>query len=388
MSPKSKKEYTTIIAKRYRKANPQEKTALLNEYCKVTGCHRKHAIRKLNHLKIYTQSRPKSGRPRKYDFPDILLPLRKIWHAANLPCGKRLQPILTLWLPAYQKTYGHLTYPVIYALTHISAATIDRLLKPVRPKFKKRGLSATKPGTLLRKQIPIKTDQWDELRPGFIESDTVHHCGESQAGQYVLTVNFDDIASGWTEQRAVWGKASKAVLHQTKDVERALPFPILGFDSDNGGEFINKPLYDYFTNRRVPVQFTRSRAYHTQDNAHIEQKNYTHIRLWLGYNRFDNPLLIPLLNDLYKNEWRLFHNFFCPSVKLIEKKRVASKIIKRYDKPKTPYQRLMESPHVDSKIKEQLKKQFEALNPFELRNAMETKIEKILKLAAHPQKPR
>ena len=388
MSPKSKKEYTAIVATLYKKANPEKKTVILTEYCRVMGYHRKHAIRKLNRFRIYTQSQPRAGRPKIYNSAAILEPLRKIWLAANLPCGKRLEPILTLWLPAYQKTYGHLSHQVIYALTHISAATLDRLFKSIRPKYRKRGRSTTKPGTLLRKQIPIKTDQWDEFRPGFVESDTVHHCGESTAGQYAITVNCDDIASGWTEQRAVWGKGELAVFHQTKDVERSLPFPILGFDSDNGGEFINKLLFDYFTQRPVPVQFTRSRAYHTQDNAHIEQKNYTHVRLWLGYDRFDNPQIVPWLNDLYKNEWRLFHNFFCPSVKLIEKKRVASKIIKRYDKPKTPYQRLMESKHVDSKIKERLKKQFESLNPFELRAAIETKIDRILKLATKPQNPR
>jgi hypothetical protein len=387
MSPKSKKEYTAIMAKRYRAASLDQKTIILNEYCKITGYHRKHAIRKLNHFKIYTQPKSKAGRPKAYDSPAILEPLRKIWLDANLPCGKRLKPILALWLPSYQKTYGHLSYEVIKALLKISAATIDRVFKPIRPKFKKRGHCATRSGTLLRKHIPIKTDQWDESRPGFIESDSVHHCDDSMAGQYAVTVNCDDIASGWTEQRAVWGKNSLAVFYQIRDVEKSLPFPFLGFDSDNGQEFINRRLFDYFTQRPCPVQFTRSRAYHTQDNAHVEQKNYTHVRLWLGYNRFDNPQVIPLLNDLYKKEWRLFHNFFCPSVKLIEKERVASKIIKRYDTPKTPYQRLMESPYVNANIKELLKRQFESLNPFELRAAMETKIKKILKIASIRRAP-
>ena len=382
MSPKSKKEYAALMAQRYRKAAPKQKTAILNEYCKVTGHHRKHAIRKLNHFKIYTQPQSKAGRPKEYDSPAILGPLRRIWLDANLPCGKRLKPILALWLPGYQKTYGHLSCEVIKALLKISAATIDRIFKSIRPKFKKRGHSATKSGTLLRKHIPIKTDQWDESRPGFVESDSVHHCGDSTAGLYALTINCDDIFSGWTEQRAVWGKDSLAIFYQIRDTEKSMPFELLGFDSDNGSEFINKRLFDYFTKRPVPVQFTRSRAYHTQDNAHIEQKNYTHVRLWLGYNRFDNPQVVPLLNDLYKTEWRLFHNFFCPSVKLLEKKRVASKIIKRYDKPKTPYQRLMDSQHVSAKTKELLKKQFEALNPFELRATMETKIKKILKIAS------
>ena len=378
MSPKSKKEYSAIMAKRYKKATLSQKTKILDEYCQVTGQHRKHAIRKFNNFTFYTKHKSRSGRPKVYS-ESILEPLRKIWLTANLPCGKRLKPILTLWLPSYQKTFGHLSMDIIKPLTKISASTIDRLFKPIRPKHKKRGYSATRSGTLLRKQIPIKTDQWDESRPGFVESDTVHHCGESMADQYAVTVNYDDIASGWTEQRAVWGKTQEAVFHQTKDVEKSYPFPWLGFDSDNGNEFINKLLFDYFTKRPNPVQFTRSRAYHTQDNAHIEQKNYTHVRQWLGYSRFDNPQVIPLLNDLYKTEWRLFHNFFCPSVKLIEKKRVGSKIIKRYDKPQTPYQRLMESKFIDPATKQKLKEQFDSLNPFELRKAMEIKIDKILK---------
>ncbi len=383
MSPKAKKEYTALMAKRYRRAKIKQKTIILNEFCQVTGYHRKHAIRKLKRFKLFLKPKQKSGRPRIYN-QAVLEVLRKIWLTANLPCGKRLKPILDLWLPSYTKTFGSPAPGVAEKLKTISAASIDRIFKPVRPKFKKRGFSATRSGTLLRKQIPIQTDQWDQKRPGFIESDTVHHCGQSMAGPYVLTVNFDDIASGWTEQRAIWTKAEEAVFNQVKDVEKSLPFPILGFDSDNGGEFINKTLFNYFTKRPSPVQFTRSRAYHTRDNAHIEQKNYTHVRLWLGYDRLANPLIIPVLNGLYKNEWRLFHNFFCPSVKLIEKKRIDSKIVKRYDVPKTPYQRLMESDHVKPETKLKLKQQFESLNPFELRSMIENKLKKIFRLAKKP----
>ena len=211
-----------------------------------------------------------------------------------------------------------------------------------------------------------------------IEADTVHHCEESTDGQYTITVNYTDIASGWTEQRAVWGKGEHGVFKQTKNVEKKLPFAILGFDSDNGGEFINNHLFKYFTGRkRNPVQFTRSRAYHKNDNSHIEQKNWTHVRQWLGYSRFDNPKVVTLINNLYTSEWRLYHNFFCPSVKLIKKKRVASKVIKRYDKPQTPYQRLLNSSQISDPTKQKLKEQFKELNPFKLRKAIENKIEKI-----------
>lgn len=208
MSPKSKKEYTALMAKRYRRANKTQKTIILNEFCQVTGCHRKHAIRKLKHFKFFLKSKQKSGRPKVYN-QAVLDVLRKIWRTANLPCGKRLKPILDLWMPSYIKSFGSPAPLVTEKLKTISSATIDRIFKPVRPKYKKRGFSATRSGTLLRKQIPIQTDQWDQTKPGFVESDTVHHCGQSLSGQYVCTVNFDDIASQWTEQRAVWVQAAK-----------------------------------------------------------------------------------------------------------------------------------------------------------------------------------
>ena len=197
---------------------------------------------------------------------------------------------------------------------------------------------------------------------------------------YVNTVNFVDIATGWSEQRAVWGKGERGVLTQIKDVENSLPFPLLGFDTDNGSEFLNWHLFRHFTQRKNPVQFTRSRSYQKQDNCHIEQKNWTHIRQWLGYERLDNPEVVALMNDLYTSEWRLYHNFFSPSVKLIAKKRVASKVIKRYDKPKTPYQRVLESKYVSASVKRILKEQMKGLNPFRLRRSIERKLKRIFRL--------
>jgi hypothetical protein len=197
---------------------------------------------------------------------------------------------------------------------------------------------------------------------------------------FAYTLDCVDIATGWSEQRAVWGKGETAVLEQIKHIEKSLPFPLLGFDSDNGSEFLNHHLLKHFAQRKRPVQFTRSRAYHKDDNAHVEQKNWTHVRQWLGYQRLADPKLVPLLNDLYRQEWRLFHNFFCPSVKLLSKERIGSKTIKRHDRPKTPYQRILESPHIPSHLKQGLSNQLEKLNPFVLRNAMEKKLNRILNL--------
>jgi hypothetical protein len=311
-------------------------------------------------------------------------PLKRVWLAANLPCSKRLRAVLPLWLPFYAKEFGSLPHGVVTALQSISASTIDRLLKPARVQYKGRGRSTTKPGTLLKKHIPIKTDQWDETRPGFLEADTIAHCGDSMAGMFVFTIDCVDIATTWTEQRAVWGKGEAGVLQQIKDIEESLPFPLLGFDSDNGSEFLNHHLVRHFHQRPHPIQFTRSRPYHKDDNAHVEQKNWTHVRQWFGYHRIDNPVAVPLMNDLYTKEWNWFHNFFCPSVKLLEKRLVAGKTIKKYDIPKTPYQRVLESPYISASAKRSLQDMFETLNPFTLRRIMESKLKAIYSLR-HPK---
>jgi hypothetical protein len=380
MSPGARVEYLRSIYLRYKRASRKEKGVILDEFCLNCGYHRKHAIRTLNSFKLYTKPKPgKRGKPSVYNKNSIIKPLKDIWLASNLPCSKRLKAILPLWLPFYEEQYTKLTTEALGALQSISAPTIDRLLKPVRVKYKGRGRSTTKPGSLLKKQIPIKTEQWDESRPGFLEADTVAHCGESMAGMFAFTVDCVDIATTWTEQRAVWGKGETGVMQQIEDIEESLPFTLLGFDSDNGSEFLNYHLLRHFTERMQPVQFTRSRPYHKDDNSHIEQKNWTHVRQWLGYDRLDNPEVVPLMNMLYKSEWRLYHNFFIPSVKLLEKKRIASKTIKRYDSPKTPYQRVLESTHVSQSIKNSLRIEFEKLNPFKLKKAMENKLAKIFK---------
>ena len=371
-------EYLETIYLRYKRASRKEKSMILNEFCQNCSYHRKHAIRVLNNFKRFTKPKPKKrGKPSLYNKDSVIEPLKRIWLKANLPCSKRLKSIIPLWLPYYPEEYGPLSLEAVKALRKISPPTIDRLLKPSRIKYGGRGRSTTKPGTLLRKHIPIKTNQWDERRPGFLEADTVAHCGDTVEGIYVNTIDFVDIATSWTEQRAVWGKGERAVLKEIQDVESDLPFPILGFDADNGNEFLNWHLFRHFTERKQPIQFTRSRAYHKDDNSHIEQKNWTHVRQWLGYHRFDNPKLVPLMNDLYTSEWRLYHNFFCPSTKLLEKKRVASRTIKKYDTPKTPYQRVLESRNVPAYKKRVLKEQFKGLNPFQLRKAMEKKLNKI-----------
>ncbi len=381
MSPRSKQEYREAVCLRYKNATRHEKTAILDEFCATCKYHRKHAIRILKRFKRFTKPKPKKRGPKPiYRKDEIITPLKRIWLVANLPCSKRLKVILPIWLPGYTELFGELSIEATNALLNISPTTIDRILSHIRVHYTQRRRSTTKPGTLLRKHIPIKTNQWNESRPGFLEADTVAHCGDSTAGMYVNTIDFVDIATGWTEQRAVWGKGESGVLEQIKNIEKTLPFPILGFDCDNGGEFLNYHLLRHFTERKHPVQFTRSRAYHKDDNAHIEQKNWTHIRQWIGYDRLDNPNVVSSLNNLYTKEWRLFHNFFCPSVKLIAKERIGSKTIKHHDSPKTPYQRIMESTHIHEYVKKSLSKQLENLNPFLLRKIMDKKMKKIFSI--------
>ena len=378
MSPRSKKEYLEAIYLRYKSASLKQKSVILDEFCATSGYHRKHAIRLLRNYKRFTKTKSKKrGRKPLYRKDAILKPLKRIWLTANLPCSKRLKAILPLWIPGYVQSFGPVNTEVTDALVAISAATIDRILKPVRIKHKGSGKATTKPGSLLKKHIPINTNQWDESRPGFLEADTVAHCGHSMAGMFAFSVDCVDIATSWTEQRAVWGKGEHGVLEQIKHIEQTLPFPLLGFDSDNGSEFLNHHLLRHFLDRKRPIAFTRSRPYHKDDNAHVEQKNWTHVRQWLGYDRFDNPAIVPLLNQLYTKEWRLFHNFFCPSVKLISKQRVASKTIKRYDSPKTPYQRIMASSLITDSTKDKLTEQMATLNPFRLRQAIEKKLKRI-----------
>lgn len=384
MGKRSKQEYLRAILKRYRLADKKGKQGILDEFCRVCEYNRKYAIRLLSRGDVPVlcpRIRP-AGRPKKYDDPVMLEALKRMWIRLNLPCSKRLRAALPLWLPDYETHYHTvLTSQQRSLLLSISPATIDRLMAPIRDRARKRGLCTTKPGSLLKQHIPIATDQWDESRPGFLEADTVAHCGTSMEGMFVFTVNCIDMATGWCEQRAVWGKGEHGVLEALKDVEQNLPFPILGFDCDNGSEFLNWHIHKYFTDRRRPVQYTRSRPYHKNDNAHVEEKNWTIVRQYIGYQRLAKSHLAQQLNQLYSSEWRLFMNFFVPSTKLTQKLRVGAKIVKKYDLPKTPFHRLLESPLIPKKTKDQLQNLFSTLDPFQLQRQVQKKINAILNQA-------
>jgi len=375
MVKSARREYLEAIRRRYRKARKKDKKPILDEFCTNCGYHRKYAIRLLG-----LPPRPRVNHPGAkpiYDSQALLLALKRIWFATDQMCSKKLKAAILLWLPHYEQEYGALPESVKTQLLAISARSIDRLLKPVRAQSARRRLCGTKPGTLLKNQISIRTEHWDITRPGFVEADTVAHCGNTLAGDFVWSLTLTDILSGWTENRATWNKGALGVMTQIEDIEAQLPFPILGFDCDNGSEFLNHYLHRYLANRPSPAQFTRSRPYHKNDSAHVEQKNWTHVRQLFGYDRFDKPQLVDLMNNLYHNEWRIFQNFFCPTLKLKEKQRINSKYIKKYHPPATPCQRLLESDHVSIETKDQLITTFLNTNPFDLRKTIQAKLKMI-----------
>ena len=232
----------------------------------------------------------------------------------------------------------------------------------------------------LRNQIPIRTHNWDISQPGFMEADTVAHCGNSLAGDFIWSLTLTDIHTGWTECRATWNNGATGVIQQIKNIEASLAFELKGFDCDNGSEFLNHHLVRYFSNHKPKVKFTRSRPYKKNDNAHVEQKNWSYVRQLLGYDRLDNPKLVELINRLYANQWSLYQNHFCPTLKLLEKKRINSKYYKKYETPQTPYQRLMLSSHISDDNKKALNNLHQTLDPFVLKRQIDRQLKAIFKL--------
>ena len=369
----SRDEQLERLRRRYGGRGAEGKSLILDELCEHYGYHRKHAIRLLNGTAMPRKSPP--GPQRQYE--PITEVVGRIWMAGEQPCGKRLAQMLPLWLPHYQRRYGKLLPAQRNLSDQISPATLDRLLAPLRSKHL-RGLSGTKPGSLLRQQIPIQGEVWNEKRAGFLEADSVAHCGSSLAGRFVWSLTYTDIASTWTSGRAVWNRGATGVLEQTRQVEQSLPFSLLGLDFDNGGEWLNWHLIRYLQERSAPVRVTRSRPYHSDDNAHVEQKNWMWPRQLLGYGRLEDPHLIDPINQVYQHVWGPLQNFFLPSMKLMEKQRMGSRWRRKHDKPQTAYQRLLKMDVLSAKKKRDLRDQFESLDPFQLHEHLEKSLRPIL----------
>lgn len=379
MSREIKADLLPRLKARYAKRGREGRSRMLDELCQDYHYERKYAIKLLRGTLPPPSGRKKPGPDPQYAALEPIV--RTIWLAAEQPCGKRLAPALELWLPHYERHHERLNSRQRQLLKSVSSATLDRLLTGARAAHPLRGLSGTKPGSLLRTEIPVRTDNWDITQPGFLEADTVAHCGGSLAGDFIWSAIFTDICSAWTEGRAVWNKGAAGVVAAVASVEAELPFELLGFDSDNGSEFLNHHLRDHFARRQKPVGFTRSRPYHKDDNAHVEQKNWMWPRQLLGYGRLACPTLVEPINQLYRQAWGPLMNFFLPGLKLAEKWRERSHWRKRYEPAQTAYQRLMQSQKLPRKMRRELRDRFESLDPFALKQDVEKRLKQILSSA-------
>ena len=352
---------------RYCAAQRTERGRLLDEIVAVTGLHRKHVIRALGREPL------RRRRPRRESCygPEVVAVLAAIWTAADYPWSLRLKAMLPLWL-RWAKARMVMSVACEASLLRISARSIDRLLRSKRGELRRRHYGRTKPGTLLKHQIPIRSERWDVHEAGWGEIDTVHHCGDTLVGEYIYSLNFTDIASTWTETRAAVNRAQIHIVAAMEQIAQALPFRLQGLDSDSGSEFLNNHFIRFCRGRRL--FFTRSRPYKKNDNAHIEQKNWTHVRKLLGWQRLTEPLVAQLMNDLYSNELRLWMNFFQPSVKLIEKRRVGSRVRRIYDRAQTPLDRLIALGALEPKRRAELQALRDRTDPFELARQIEGKL--------------
>ena len=378
MTLQSKRELLEVTNPRYLKASKARKTQILDEFIAATGYHRKYAIRVLKRGPRPRGLRKKSGRQKVYQ-GEVVIVLKQIWEILGRICSKRLKPFLPEMVEVLERCKEiEMTPETKTLLLKMSCSTIDRCLRPIRFANKKRGLSTTKPGTLLKNAIPIRTfTDWDDAIPGFVEIDLVAHCGETTAGQYLNTLTVTDIATGWTECLAILYRSQEKVSQAIIKLRQRLPFPLLGIDSDNGSEFINNTLFRYCLDEEIT--FTRCRPYKKNDQAHVEQKNWSVVRRLIGYDRFETEEELALLRTIY-DDWRLFVNFFQPVLKLVAKERVGSKVKKKYDIASTPYRRVLATNLVSIEDKARLMSIYYQLNPVTLRKQIDDNIAILWKL--------
>jgi hypothetical protein len=379
MSLESRRELLAVVAPRYRLARRAERGRILGEFVASTGYHRKYALTLLNHPRSKASARKSRQRPRRYTFA-VQQALSICWRAANGICSKRLVPYLPELVSVLERQGElRLDQPTKTRLLAISPATADRLLQAERQRAKPHGLATTKPGTLTKDAIPIRTfADWDEVQPGFTEVDLVAHCGESAKGEYLHSLTVTDVATGWTECLALRNRGQQVVFRALLRARGRLPFPLLGIDSDNGVEFINAHLLRYCQDEHLT--FTRSRPYKKNDQAYVEQKNWSIVRHLMGYGRYEGEAAYEALQQLY-DVVRLYTNFFQPSLKLLSKERIGGKVRKKYDAAKTPYQRVLESEQVTAEVKAALQQEYLTLNPLALLRQMRERQAVLWKLA-------
>lgn len=370
-------EYAATLAPRYRAAKRREKGRILDEFCQTTGMHRKAAIRLLRRARPVRPVR--QPRPRRYG-PAVGEALRQLWEVGDRMCGKLLVAVIPGLLAALER-HGELRVSpdVRDALLAVSPATVDRLLRPFRLRGRRQPLRTSPASPTLRSQVPIRTwSEWRGVLPGSVQADLVLHCGESVEGFYLTTLTAVDVASGWTELQAVWGMGKARVGSAVHHIRQRLPFPLRELHTDNGSEFINHLLVPWC--RREKISLSRGRSYRKNDQAYVEQKNWLSVRRQVGYDRYNSKAAYAALQQLY-SLIRLQANFFRPVRKLIAKERQGAKLIKRYDQPMTPYQRLLASSALDDASRQTLERQLLSLNPAELQRRIQLSLHHLWSLA-------
>ncbi len=362
--------YLGEIISRYQSSTRKEKSKILDEFCAVNSYNRKHAIRILK-----GDVRPRVRKPgpsSRYNRIDVLKALKELWQLMNEMCSKKMKVAFIDWLPFYE-----CRDEVQILLMQMSSSTIDRLLRPYRKPLIK-GISTTKK-SYFKNKIPIKLLDEEIKIPGYVEGDTVAHCGISAGGEFASSLTITDLCSGWTENRAMLTKKAEKVAEKLKDIEDRLPFTLIGLATDNGTEFLNENVVDYMRNREIPINMVRRRAYKKNDNAHVEQKNNTHVRQLFGYDRIEDPGIVLLMNEIYMAYWNPLLNFFTPVLKLKSKERVGGRVKKIYDEPKSPYKRLLENTYVPDREKAKLKEAFAMKNPIYLKKELDKKLKEFYK---------
>jgi hypothetical protein len=383
MDMRTREQYLKALLGRYLRARKRGKTAILNEYCGNTGMARKSALRKMAGL-VQGGSLPRKKRRSVYGRL-VRVALGTLWEIFDRPCGQRLKPLVEEEVGRL-RALGELKIDekTVRQLRRVSPATIDRLLGPKKTEWIAQKRYGRVGGNLIAKKIPLKMTDWDLNQIGYLEMDLVLHCGASVAGEYTHSLSALEIGSAWWEGEAVMGRAQERIFQAIKNIRARTPFAWRGIDSDNDNAFINDQLYRY--TEKEGLAFTRSRPYRKNDNAYIEQKNFTHVRRPLGYLRYDTPAELELINDLYRNELRLYKNFFQPVMRLVRKDRVDGKIKRRYAKPQTPYRILRESGQLPPEQIKMLDDLYRSLNPADLKRRIDQKLKKLYALYERKKK--